>query len=42
MPIVNYATTAVLEEVLHCREDGPDLAEIESVFGDVGEYREQL
>jgi predicted dienelactone hydrolase len=42
MPIVNYATTAVLEEVLHCREDGVDLSQIESVFSDVGEYRQEL
>ena len=40
--VVNYATTAVLEEVLHCKSDGPDLADIESVYTQVAEYRQAL
>lgn len=40
--IVNYATTAVLEEVLQCREDVPDLNGIQSVYPDVSEYRQDL
>jgi pimeloyl-ACP methyl ester carboxylesterase len=41
-PVVNYATTAVLEEVLHCKSGGPDLANIESVYPQVAEYLEEL
>ena len=41
-PIVNYATTVVLEDVLQCRDDGADLSMIESVYADVSEYREAL
>jgi len=41
--IVNFATTAVLEEVLHCRaEQVSTLASIESTYSHVGEYRESL
>ncbi|MCA9692938.1 MAG: hypothetical protein KC636_25295, partial [Myxococcales bacterium] len=39
--ITNYATSAVLEEALHCAA-APDLAAIQTVYPDVAEYREQL
>ena len=35
--IINYATTTVLERYLQCREDGPDLSQIQSIYPDVSE-----
>jgi hypothetical protein len=41
MTIVNFASTAAFEEVLHCRvERAATLADIESKYPDVGDYRE--
>lgn len=37
--IINYATSAVLEETLHCSEIAEQLADIESVYPGVAEYR---
>ena len=39
--IVHYSSSAVLEEVLHCRP-GPNLADIGSVLPGVAEYQESL
>jgi len=38
--IVNYATTAVLEETLHCADRSSQLAELRTKYGEVGELQE--
>lgn len=40
--ITNYATSAVLEETLHCSGAGANFAAIQSKFPEVGEFQEAL
>jgi hypothetical protein len=40
--IVNYATTAALEETLHCTDRSSQFAQLKSLMPDVGEFLEAL
>lgn len=40
--IVHYATSAALEETLHCSDAGKNFAELPAKFAEVGEFREDL
>lgn len=40
--ITNYASSAALEETLHCSDAGANFASIEARFPEVGEFREAL
>ena len=40
--IIDFATTTVLESVLHCDDSTADLSQIQDRFSDVGAYFETL